>query len=197
VNSARRIDRPTIVWLAATTAVALGIIAITIPFERRVQQARVATQDAVRRAIANERAIANGPRIDRTAAAIERELRGLRDAPTPSTTTAALLVDLDRLAHREGITTVAVSPQTTVPNSVSKERPSAERHSALSSDDALLVIVRGDYRGIVAYVDELSTMAMPVRVVSTDLERLDHDPGGAPLQGSIRLQTVHLRRDLP
>jgi hypothetical protein len=191
----RRIpSRPRMLLIASTLIVSVGYAFQVHPAEERIATARSIESVAVGRIARDERALAERKGIDALARNIARQLHGLRASASEST--ATLLDEFERLGRRDGLVITGIQPASPEPVTASGA-PSAESVTLLRDD--LEVTARGRFHAALAFLGDLSTLALPTSLSGVDLDRVSGTSSGAPteLEATFRLHAFRLNPTIP
>jgi Tfp pilus assembly protein PilO len=155
------------------------------PAEKAVEATNAQADAVLQEAEADERALADEPRVRLLAQRIRGDLKGLRIRPASGDMSQALLGDLQTAAARNRLTVVGVKPATA--EAADTQRQESE------------ISVRGSYRDTLSFLRDLSHMPTLARVLAVQLDRTND---GAPTNNApsidavIRVQTIRLDRTI-
>lgn len=156
----RPADEARAVWCFAVCVLAFGLHAVDARYRPAIAAAQSRAQTFYRRAVADERLVRDAPLLERAQRAAAADLRRVSRENSISSTTADLIEQLARTGRRDGVAMISLQPGSSA--------PSADRQMPVTP---LTMVVRGRFRGLLQFVEDISRERTLLRVTGTQLGR--------------------------
>lgn len=157
-------------WCAIIALAIAGAWSIENRFERPISASHVTIESLYRRTVVNERTVRQVAVLRRERDAAERDLRRVSADRSLSSATATLLATMQASAKANAVTVVNLEP--------SNEAASASKAPAGLAAVALKLQLRGRFRNILRFVEDLPAHSTLLKIVHTELA-LSNRPGGS------------------
>lgn len=179
-------------FLCISALLLLAGIFWIVPLERDISATNARARAALERAISDERALRDAPRVRVLARRIRATLDGVRLHATGSESSETLLHDIALLASHDRLTVTAIKPAFVSSASPPPFISSSSSPLAGARFDDFDVSVHGTYRDTVGFLRDLSHISTLTRVISLQVERSNESTSGdtPALDALIHVQTI-------
>lgn len=155
-----------IVWLCALCVLLGGASYVQTRYQTAIHAAQERTETLYRQTVADERTIRAAAGLRAVQARAQDDLAHLSQTASLSATTAALLSELDQSAHRFDSQVTGLEPGAVQPSPDTKDRA---RGGGELRATALTIHVRGRFRSLLQFVEDLSHHSTLIRVSDTEM----------------------------
>lgn len=174
-------------WCSAIVVSGIAAYIVLGRYEPAIASANAVTELLYAKTAANERTVQQSPVLHALENAAQRDLRAISADRSLAAATASLMIALQRSATRFGVRLDSIEPQ------------AAQSDSSPAADTGLLptpivLRVRGHFRNIVWFVNDLSRHATPVNVSGTNIALTHAAPGADPLLDATVQATLYRLR---
>jgi Tfp pilus assembly protein PilO len=171
---------------------------LIVPAEKAIEATNGRAEVVLQKSVADERALADEPRVRSLAQHIRNDLKGLHNRFSTNDTNQALLGDLQTAAARNHISVIGIKPAG--PEFTQLQPASAAARASSNPFDTAQrqeceISVRGSFHDILTFLRDLSRMPTLARVLTVQLDRtnIDNIAGATPsIDAAILVQTIHL-----
>lgn len=153
-------------WTLTTLLLFGSVFAVESTYRREIESSRAATETLYRSTVHNEQLIGRAAELRAAQAVAEADLQRISTERSLSAATASLISTLEDAATRDHAQIAGLDPGRTT------------REDRLLATD-LTLRVRGKFRNVVSFVEDISQHAVLLKVSNTELA-VASQPEGAP-----------------